>query len=77
MPDKFDPYRESLVMETTTIWPDQYDDWEPAERSRIEKLLHENPEQAEQLEYVRTHTGFCRKITVAPADIERMGGVPS
>lgn len=73
MADKFDPYRESLVMETTTVWPEEYDDWEPAEKARIEKLLHEKPEEAEQLEYVRTHTGFCRKITVTPADIERVG----
>ena len=73
MPDKFDPYRESLVMETTTIWPGEYDDWEPAEKARIERALHENPQEAEQLEYVRTHTGFCRKITVTPADIERIG----
>ena len=73
MPDKFDPYRESLVMETTTVWPDAYDDWEPSERSRIEKRLHEQPAEAQQIEYVRTHTGFCRQITVTPADVERIG----
>jgi len=73
MPDTFDPYRESLVMETVTIWPDAYDDWEPAERARIEKRLHEQPAEAEQIEYVRTHTGFCRQITITPADVARIG----
>ena len=72
MPDKFDPYRESLVMETTTEWSEEYDDWEPVERARIERLLHEQPEEANHLEYVRTYTGFCRKITVLPEDIERL-----
>jgi len=72
MSDKFDPYREALIMETTTTWGDEYDDWEPAERARIEELLHAQPEEAAQLEYVRTHSGFCRHITVTAADIERL-----
>lgn len=72
MADKFDPYRESLVMETVTEWGEGYDDWEPTERARIERLLHERPEEAADLQYVRTHTGFCRKLTVTPADIERL-----
>ena len=72
MPDKFDPYREALVMETATVWPDEYDDWELPERARIERLLHEHPQDAAGLEYVRMHTGFCRTIHVTPADIERL-----
>ena len=28
MADKFDPYREALVMELATIWPEEYDGWE-------------------------------------------------
>ena len=74
MPDKFDTYREALVMETSTIWSDEYDDWEPAERKRVEQALHADPADSAQLEYVRTHTGFCRQITVTPADIERVAG---
>jgi hypothetical protein len=35
-------------------------------------LLHEKPAQASQLEYVRTHTGFCRRIVVTPDDIQRV-----
>jgi hypothetical protein len=72
MPDTFDAYREALVMEKKTNWDDQYDDWEPSERARIETLLHNDPEEAAHLDYVRTHSGFCRVITVTPADIERL-----
>lgn len=72
MPDKFDPYREALVVETETQWPEEYDDWEPRERARIEHQLHANPAEAAHLEYVRTHTGFCRRIVVTPEDIQRV-----
>ena len=72
MADTFDPYREALVLETETVWADEYDDWEPSELQRLGRLLHESPADAVELEYVRTHTGFCRKITVTPADIERL-----
>ena len=72
MPDQFDPYREALVMEATTVWPEEYDDWEPAVRRRIEEQLHADPAKASALEYVRMHTGFRRQITVTPADIERL-----
>ena len=70
MADKFDPYREALVMEEATIWPEEYDDWEPKDRLRIERQLHEAPEQATDLAYVRIHSGFCRQITVTSDDIE-------
>ncbi len=72
MPDEFDPYREALVMESTTIWPDEYDDWDAATRRRIEDQLHADPAKAAGLEYLRMHTGFRRQITVTPADIERL-----
>jgi hypothetical protein len=75
MANEFDPYREALIVENVTIWPDEYDDWSPAERQRIEALLHADPQQAAQLEYVRQHTGFCRQITVTPADLERLAAV--
>jgi hypothetical protein len=73
MADPYDPYREALIVEVETEWPEEYDDWELAERARVERLLHERPQEASQLEYVRTHTGFCRKITVTPEDLERIG----
>ncbi len=75
MPDQFDPYREALIVEATTIWPDEYDDWSPADRQRVEAQLHAHPQQAAQIDYIRQHTGFCRQITVTPADLERLAAV--
>ncbi len=72
MPDKFDPYREALVMEEETIWPEEYEDLEPEEKARLEKSLHADPENAAHLEYLRVHTGFCRQITVTANDLERV-----
>ena len=73
MPDTFDPYREALIVEVETAWPEEYDDWEPAERARVERLLHQSPDEASEIEYVRTHTGFCRRIHVTPEDLARVG----
>jgi hypothetical protein len=73
MADTFDPYREALIVEVETAWPEEYDDWEPAERARVERLLHQSPDEASRLEYVRTHTGFCRRIHVTPEDLARVG----
>ena len=70
MPDEFDPYREALVIETATIWPPEYDHWEPVQREHIERRLHAEPDKAAQLEYIRMHTGFRREITVTPQDLE-------
>jgi hypothetical protein len=72
MADKYDPYREALVMETETEWPEEYDDMAPAERARISLALHSKPDQAAHLEYVRTHTGFTRRIVVTPEDVARV-----
>jgi len=75
MANEFDPYREALIVENVTVWPEEYDDWSPTDRQRIEALLHSEPQQAAQLEYLRQHTGFCRQITVTPADLERLAAV--
>ncbi len=72
MADKFDPYREALVMETTTEWPDDYAGMDAQDKARFEHLMHASPDEAAHLEYVRTHTGFCRHIVVTPEDIERL-----
>ncbi|MFT5525887.1 MAG: hypothetical protein ACI9G1_002200 [Pirellulaceae bacterium] len=74
MADKFDSYREALIMETDTVWPEQYDDMELVEKLRIETSLHEDPETCSDIEYVRVHTGFCRKITVTEEDLARVNG---
>jgi hypothetical protein len=69
----YDAYRDKLVVETITEWPDDYDGWDMADRLAAESKLHAEPDKAAQLEYVRQHTGFCRKITVTPQDLERIG----
>lgn len=72
MANAFDPYREALVIETSTIWPEEYEDWSAADRAHIEQLLHAKPQDAADLDYVRQHTGFCRQITVTEQDLERV-----
>ena len=72
MPDTFDPYREALVMETEIAWPDGYEERDASELTRIAAALHATPEEAEQIEYIRTHTGFCRRIIATEADIARV-----
>ncbi len=74
MADKFDPYREALVMETTTVWPEELAALDHGQKERIAAAIHADPAHAGHLEYVRTHTGFCRSITVTPEDIARVGG---
>ncbi len=73
MANEFDPYREALVMETSTVWPEEYDDLEPGERYRLAERLHAEPQKAADLIYLRTHTGFCRQLTVTAEDLERVG----
>ena len=76
MGDKFDPYREALIMETVTIWPDDLEELSgslsDAEKQQVGESLHADPEACSELEYVRTHTGFCRQITVTSEDFERV-----
>ena len=72
MADTFDPYREALVVETETEWPEELSAVDRPERARISLALHSDPEHASHLEYVRTHTGFCRKIVVTPDDVARI-----
>lgn len=72
MANEFDPYREALVVETETIWPAEYDTLEPGERASIAQRLHAQPDQAAEMEYVRQHSGFCRRITVTPQDLDRV-----
>lgn len=73
MADSFDPYRESLIMETDTVWPSDFDHLSPAAKAKLEQSLHAAPDQCAHLEYVRVHTGFCRKIVVTESDVARLG----
>jgi hypothetical protein len=72
MPNAIDPYREALVVEHQTLWPDDYEDWSQTDKARVEALLHAAPAEASELDYVRQHTGFARVITVTPADLDRV-----
>ena len=74
MPDKFDPYREALVMETTTVWPEEFSGLDAREKAHLANELHASPESVQNLTYVRTHTGFCRTITVTEDDLARVRG---
>ena len=71
MSDKFDRYREALVVETATTWPEEFDDLDAIEKARVEQFLHGDASNCAELEYVRMHTGFCRHITVTTEDVER------
>lgn len=71
MPDKFDRYREALVVETATVWPAECN-IESVKRDEIQLKLHSDAAACSQLEYIRVPTGFCRKITVTTEDIERV-----
>jgi hypothetical protein len=72
MPNELDPYREALVVEQATLWPDAFDDWEMQDRRRIEAALHADPKSCAELSYIRQHTGFARQITVTESDLERL-----
>jgi len=72
MANEFDSYREALVMEEVTEWPDEFDDIEASERQRLETLLHASAEDLAELTYERSHTGFVRRITVTESDLRRV-----
>jgi len=72
MPNAFDPYREALVVEQHTVWPDAYEDWSAIDKQRVAALLHASPREAADLDYLRQHTGFARVITVSAADVDRV-----
>jgi hypothetical protein len=73
MANEFDPYREALVVETNTLWPDEAQERTREVRSQIEAALHAAPQEASELTYERLHTGFCRVITVTEEDLQRVG----
>jgi hypothetical protein len=73
MANEFDPYREALVVEKHTVWPEGVNGADPQRRAELEGRLHAAPQEAASLEYVRLHTGFARQITVTEADLERLG----
>jgi hypothetical protein len=69
---EFDPYREALVIETSTVWPEEMADLDRPTRERLAQRLHAEPDKAAQLSYERLHTGFARVITVTAEDLARV-----
>ena len=74
MGDKFDPYREGLVVEQITVWPEGLGPTDFDERANVEARLHVDAEKTVELKYVRLPTGFCRQITVTEEDLARLSG---
>lgn len=74
MANAFDPYREALVMEQVTIWGPLSEQIDASEQEKIAAKLHTAAEDVCELEYQRTHTGFCRVITVTEDDLQRLHG---
>ena len=66
MANEFDPYREQLVVETITIWPEEYRGWDLSNRLAAESKLHAEPDKA---------MGFClfNNIAIAAASLRANG----
>lgn len=71
MAKSFDPYREALVLEKVTVWPPELAHVPASARPALEESLHADAGACTQLEYIRVHTGFCRRITVTEEDVAR------
>jgi len=67
--DPYDPYRDALVVEEETIWPPEFSRIAPDLRAAVDRLLHQNAQRVQKLEYVRLPTGFCRRITVTAEEL--------
>lgn len=72
MATEYDRYREALVVENYTLWPDAGSELAPSQRRQIAEKLHAEPEKAADLKYERLHTGFARVITVTAEDLARL-----
>jgi len=68
----YDPYRDALVVEEETIWPENLLELDEKNRQVLERVLHSHPEMVENLEYVKLPTGFCRRITVTREDLSHV-----
>lgn len=70
--ESYDPRRETLVVETRTLWDPDVGNLPEQDRTWLAKAVHAAPEKAAKISYERAHTGFARQITVTVADIERL-----
>ena len=69
---KFDPRLEFLVMETRTLWDAGVGELADDDKQWLAHELHRQPQDAENIEYERSHTGFTRIVTCTAADVERI-----
>ena len=69
---KYDARIDSLVMETATEWDSEIGDLSDEDKAWVASAVHQSADQAANVAYVRSHTGFTRIITVTVADIERL-----
>ncbi|HIE99561.1 MAG TPA: hypothetical protein EYG03_13525 [Planctomycetes bacterium] len=72
MAKKFDARIDDLVMETRTDWDPSVGDLSAEDRRWVSTAIHNNPQNAINIVYERTHTGFTRTITVTLEDIQRL-----
>lgn len=70
--EKYDPRRETLVMETRTSWDPSLGSLSENDKEWLARAVQEQPEKAAKISYERSHTGFVRDITVTVADVERL-----
>jgi len=70
--ESYDPRRETLVMETRTLWDPALGNLAETDKEWLAHAVHERPERAAKISYERSHTGFVREITVTIADVERL-----
>jgi hypothetical protein len=70
--EKYDPRKETLVMETRTSWDPELAGLAEADKDWLGHAVHAQPEKAAKIAYERSHTGFVRDITVTVADVERL-----
>ncbi|MCA9036125.1 MAG: hypothetical protein KDA91_13405 [Planctomycetaceae bacterium] len=69
---KFDSRIDALVVETRTSWDPSVGDLPPQDRQWVAHTIHQNPSIARNIEYIRTHSGFIRHITVTVEDIQQL-----
>ena len=60
MAENFDPYRDALVVETLTVWPDDLAGTPAEEHKSIEERLHADPQQA-----AKTNMSACTPDSAA------------
>lgn len=69
---KYDARIEELVVETQTEWDASVGKLDDADRRWLSAAIHQSPELASKIEYIRAHTGFTRVVTVTVEDIQRL-----